>query len=284
MGRGQLLFKGEEKNNKKKKKKVKHQQVVVQRDSSSTEQQNNNNANGGEVIITTTAVDLSRNNVNESRSSSAISNAENDDNNVVDDMKQTPNQYNNNSMNRDEINTKQQSTTTQTTAQQPNITTATTDTKMKRGSGHITVSGTVIMGYETKFEKEINVGDAILIDNEMRIVTMRLSNISINISSPFENTNTNIPTVFHYITKPRLIQKHLDEQQQLVIHDKSQQALKLNVFDAYQNHEVTYRERTEHGSYRYKKVEANQNEQQQKQLTRTDLLHIRSKKTSDKYC
>lgn len=150
------------------------------------------------------------------------------------------------------------------------------------GTGKISSSGTVVTGYGTLFEKELSVGDAILIgagtpEQEMRVVTMRLSNISLNLSSAFSN-NIKTPTEFSYIHKPRDKQKEARlaaKKQQLDQRHEKEHTLGTYVGD---RGEVVYREKTEHGSYRIKKDKLDG------EVTRSDLLDIRAKRASDKYC
>jgi hypothetical protein len=264
MGRGQLVFKGEDIQKKKKKSKhtSKHQ----------------NDVNNQQIIY-----DDYDGNVTSGQSEhvAAISSQEK--------PQSTPTQLNN----------------TTTNSSSTNIPTTTTLPLIQNGTGRITVSGTVVMGYETRFEREISVGDAILIQNEMRVVTMRLSNISLNISSPF-STNFPRPVVFLYISKPRNVKKEASKQQQDAMKQANEE--RRHAFDTYgnnSNNEVVYRERTEHGSYRIKTMKvdleeedttnistSNQQQQQQQKgsssssrgLSRSDLLQLRAKKTSDKYC
>lgn len=145
--------------------------------------------------------------------------------------------------------------------------------KIHKGTGKITSSGTVVTGHGTQFQREINVGDAILVGPEMRVVTMRLSDASINLSTAF-TSNLSRPSDFQYIHKPRSTQskKSGDKAGQL----KQEEQAAFGTFNS--NNELIYHEKTEHGSYRIKrqKVEGD--------VTRTDLLAMRLKKTSDKYC
>ncbi len=153
---------------------------------------------------------------------------------------------------------------------------------MKKGTGKITTSGTVITGYDTKFEKEVNAGDAILcvLENgkeELRVVTMRLSNISLNLSSAFSR-NIKVPSNFHYIRKPRDVLKERAEVQKQKAETLLEQ--KTHAFDLYANESLVYREKTETGSYRIKREHLDGGESK----TRADLLEMRARKTSDKYC
>jgi len=159
---------------------------------------------------------------------------------------------------------------------------------MKQGTGKITTSGTVVTGYETRFEKELQAGDAILCTlgnggtEELRVVTMRLSNISLNLSSAF-STNIKTPTSFQYIRKPRDVHKERAEAHKRTTETLREQ--KTHAFDLYGNDSLVYREKTETGSYRIKReplsVAAGTAAAAR---TRGDLLEMRAKKTSDKFC
>jgi hypothetical protein len=151
--------------------------------------------------------------------------------------------------------------------------------QVRKGTGHITTSGTVVSGYETLFEKQVTIGDALLVQiiggqQEMRVVTMRLSNVSLNLSTAF-SSDLKSPTDFHYIGKPRDKQK---ERQLAAKKAKlSQSELEAQAFGTYASQDLVYREKTETGSYRIKREKASVD-------SRGDLLHLRAKKTSDKYC
>jgi hypothetical protein len=174
-----------------------------------------------------------------------------------------------------------------------------------RGSGKIVVSGTVVTGYHTQFNTELQVGDAILIHDEMRIVTMRLSNTALNLSSALSmsslsssssSTTTKEPVSYYYIQKPRDIHQErvLAEtkanQQQAADIERHQNAFATtsstnnnnsnnNDSDGVDTKNVlVYRERTEHRNYRIKRMKVDD------VTDRSDLLELRSKKTSDKYC
>jgi len=73
---------------------------------------------------------------------------------------------------------------------------------IQTGTGKITTSGTVVTGHDTLFVKELGVGDALLVGDEMRVVTMRLSDTSVNLSSAFSQ-NLKEPTKFKYVPKPK---------------------------------------------------------------------------------
>lgn len=151
--------------------------------------------------------------------------------------------------------------------------------EIKNGVGTITTSGTVVTGHETRFMKEIRTGDALIVEvddqPEMRVVTMRLSDISLNLSSAFSK-NMATPVSFRYIPKPRDAAKDAAHAQQ-----KAAQAVaeeERHASASAETGELVYRERTEHGNYRTKRVKVDG------ERNRSDLLELRSKKTSDKYC
>ena len=181
---------------------------------------------------------------------------------------------------------------------------------IQTGTGTITTSGTVVTGHDTKFEKEISIGDAILVTihgnnnhassspptEEMRVVTMRLSNASLNLSSAFSE-NLRDPQSFRYVRKPRNVAQERKKERQAQLEEAG--AVERNAFDIYgsasasgggdnNNNNITtevftYREKTETGSYRVKQQHVSSSSSSQL-ATRGGMLNLRSKKTSDKYC
>jgi len=157
---------------------------------------------------------------------------------------------------------------------------------VSKGIGYISSSGTVIYGHETKFNSTLNAGDAILVEvtmengsaqEEMRILTMRLSDTSASLSSAFSHDVKN-PTEFKYITKPRNQRKERTDKEK---NEKmTQEEIERTAFGTYGGggKDFVYRERTEHGSYRIKKTKI------EGDADRSDLLHMRAQKKSDKYC
>lgn len=170
------------------------------------------------------------------------------------------------------------------------------------GRGKITVSGTVVTGYDTRFSTDVQVGDAIIANNEMRVITMRLSDISLNLSSPFSpSILTSKPFSYSYICKPRDVTKESELEQRKVAIEKAadierhQNAFAsvvtttnttntlsadiMNLNNAAST--IVYRERTEHGNYRIKHLKVPEGKAI---ANRSEMLDIRSKKASDKYC
>jgi len=168
--------------------------------------------------------------------------------------------------------------------------------QLLQGTGQITTSGTVVMGVGTRFTKEIAVGDALVVGEEMRVVTMRLSDVSLNLSSGFQKKNYATPVSFRYIRKPR----HQEDEDLAVAASAREKAAmeEQHAFGIYKGggraaaaatasasssassstNELVYREKTEHGSYRIKRVKVDGSKD------RADLLEMRTKKKSDKYC
>lgn len=153
-------------------------------------------------------------------------------------------------------------------------------------TGEITSSGNVISGLSTRFEREIVAGDALIVmvldsktgkeQQEMRVVTMRLSNISLSVSSAF-SSNVKHPTAFSVIRKPRdEAKQRRNAERSRLLNRKEEEEKASGTFGS--TEELVYRERTEHGSYRIKRAKVAEG------AGRESLLDMRSKKTSDKYC
>ena len=152
--------------------------------------------------------------------------------------------------------------------------------QISQGQGTITTSSTVVTGHGTSFKTQLHVGDALLAQTskgeEMRVIKMVLSPISISISSAF-TTDLKTPTQFKYINKPRDVTR--ESQAKVAKARMEQEEVEQRAMGTYGNKgEITYRERTEHGSYRIKREQATTD------MTRSDLLSVRAKKKSDRYC
>jgi len=153
---------------------------------------------------------------------------------------------------------------------------------IRKGTGQITSSATVVTGHNTKFMSELKVGDAIIIYNQrqqevMRVVTMRLSDISCAISSPFSN-DCKCLTEFYYIQKPR----NKEAEERKTREEKAKQKLEeeQSAFGTYSSSDkLVYHEKSSTGTSYIIKTEI-----LGKDVTRGELLDMRSKKKSDKYC
>jgi len=152
--------------------------------------------------------------------------------------------------------------------------------QISQGQGTITTSSTVVTGHGTSFKTQLHVGDALLAQTskgqEMRVIKMVLSPISISISSAF-TSDLKTPTQFKYINKPRDVTR--ESQAKVAKARMEQEEVEQRAMGTYGNKgEIIYRERTEHGSYRIKREQATTD------MTRSDLLSVRAKKKSDRYC
>lgn len=152
--------------------------------------------------------------------------------------------------------------------------------QISQGQGTITTSSTVVTGHGTSFKTQLHVGDALLArtsrGEEMRVIKMVLSPISISISSAF-SADLKTPTPFKYINKPRDVAR--ESHATAAKARMEQEEVEQRAMGTYGNKgEIVYRERTEHGSYRIKREQATTD------MTRSDLLSVRAKKKSDRYC
>ena len=145
-----------------------------------------------------------------------------------------------------------------------------------------TRSGTVVTGHDTKFQTKdkLRPGDALLVHDEMRVLTMVLSDRSISLSTPLTQSVIT-PTPYTYIKKPRNTHNEhattVQEQHNLQL-AQEQNAVGTAAYGNADGTEFVYREVTENGSYRIRR------EQLQHDVGRTDLCYMRTKKKADKYC
>jgi hypothetical protein len=156
---------------------------------------------------------------------------------------------------------------------------------LRKGKGQITVSGTVITGYKTKFLSELNVGDAIIVHNqvgkeEMRVVTMRLSDISCAVSSSFPSSYKTA-TDYFYIPRPKNaaeVEREKKRQEEQKIKQKKEE--EQSAFGTYnRSDKLVYHEKSSTGTSYIIRTE-----NLGREVTREELLDMRSKKKSDKYC
>jgi hypothetical protein len=160
-----------------------------------------------------------------------------------------------------------------------------TPPQVQMGTGTITTSGTVVTGHGTKFTSQLRVGDALLLSHDektdatMRVITMILSDTSLNMSTALlTQCELRTPTTYQFIAKPRNMQE--EARQQKKQKDEQSQLEKQHAFGTYAaTTELVYREKTEHGGYRIRREQVDGGS-----TTRGDLLHMRTKKKSDKYC
>lgn len=160
-----------------------------------------------------------------------------------------------------------------------------TQIPIRKGKGQITVSGTVVTGHKTKFLSELNVGDAIIVYNqagkeEMRVVTMRLSDISCAVSSSFPSSYKTA-TDYFYIPRPKNaaeVERDKKRQEELKIKQKKEE--EQSAFGTYnRSDKLVYHEKSSTGTSYIIRTE-----NLGRDVTREELLDLRSKKKSDKYC
>ena len=156
----------------------------------------------------------------------------------------------------------------------------------QRGSGRLVTSGTSVMGHEgTNFITELAVGDAVIVQHptslteEARIVRMVLSDISISISSAF-SSDLITATRFEYITAPK---KEVDESA-AVARKRTKRAndedAAFGTFAGKLGTVVTYRERVPGAAHTYRIV----TKKSDRAMSRGELLDLRAKKKSDRFC
>ena len=154
--------------------------------------------------------------------------------------------------------------------------------EVEEGIGRITTSGTVLTGHATELQgQRLRPGDAILVtlpdgSEEMRVLTMVLSESSASLSTPF-GASLSKPADFRFIKKPRDAAREGAERAKRARATKEEE--ERSAFGMYGNGpELVYREVTEHGSYRIRR------EKLRGEASRGDMLHMRTKRKSDKYC
>ena len=157
------------------------------------------------------------------------------------------------------------------------------------GTGLITSSGTTIMGLSgngsTTFSSDFRAGDAIVVQHpesgieEMRVVKMVLSDVSCSISSAF-STDLKAPTSFQYIHAPKDDAKERRIEEEKMIQDKAElDRVAFGTYASAGQKELVYREKSSTGtSYVIRR------ETLDKEVSRGELLAMRTKKKSDKFC
>ena len=160
---------------------------------------------------------------------------------------------------------------------------------MKEGRGLISSSGSTVMGSNgTKFTKQFRNGDAIVVNvpseeshensrEEMRVVKMVLSDISCSISSAF-SSDLKVPLTFQFINAPRNEREERRKRDEAMQNEKAEG--EKVAFGTYASkNELVYREKSTTGtSYVIRK------EALGREASRGELLAMRQKKKSDRYC
>ena len=165
------------------------------------------------------------------------------------------------------------------------------------GDGRVVSSGTTLQGMETRFKEQLAIGDVIMVRHpqsllvEERIVTGIMSQRSLTVHSPFSSDF--VSTTEYVIRKDseRLWHKaHAlagglkkeelaedeDGKRSLTVDEALQAQLKRKLLK--EGSIFTYQEKTGMWGYKTVSVKVDQD------LTKEDLLEMRSKKVHDKYC
>ena len=169
-----------------------------------------------------------------------------------------------------------------------------TGPEMKEGEGRVVCYGTILQGMETKFKEEIEVGDTIIVRHpqslqlEERIVVGVISQRSLTLDSSFSSDF--VSTTAYCIRKDSDLFKaktvfgvkreeglsHEGDYSGLSPDEVLQLQLKKRL-DSEQK-TLTYQEKT--GMWGYRSV----TEKVGKDMSKEELLDMRSKKVHDKYC
>lgn len=153
------------------------------------------------------------------------------------------------------------------------------------GTGKITTSRDVVHGSGTLFKKEIKAGDAIEVGHpvtmtsEIRVVKMVVADGSLSINAPFSSDlSTGIP--FFVLKKPQLLETSEMVQAAAAAKRREDEKAAVGQLTSEGGTSYTYRERKEgtFGSYRVVTVKLDATK------SREELLEMRSKMKSDKFC
>lgn len=160
------------------------------------------------------------------------------------------------------------------------------DVKILIGNGRITSSGTTIHGHETAFMDQLSVGDAVIISHpvslvdETKVVRMVLSNSSISVSSAFSSDLISTAT-FRYVKAPKASHDDLArEMARKRERTNTDEKAAVGTYASDGGSLFTYRVKKEGAAGGYKII----TESTGGNVTRGDLLDMRSLKKSDRYC
>lgn len=155
---------------------------------------------------------------------------------------------------------------------------------MQNGIGRISSSGMTIQGQYTEFMNQLSPGDAIIITHptslqeETKIVRMVLSNTSMGISSNF-STDLISTCTFKYIKAPK---DEVTEEEVTTREVSKKHKAEEDAFGTYASKggtQLTYRVKTGSAFGGYKIITETTTDK-----SREDLLQMRSKKKSDRFC
>ena len=157
---------------------------------------------------------------------------------------------------------------------------------MKEGEGRVVCYGTTLQGMETRFKEEIDVGDTIIVRHpqslklEERIVVSILSQRSLTFDSPFSSDF--VSTTEYCIRKDSesLKSKNGIKQEEGIPSEAAEEAFQRELKARIEKEKktLTYQEKV--GMWGYRSV----TEKVNGDLSKEDLLEMRSRKVHDKYC
>ena len=150
----------------------------------------------------------------------------------------------------------------------------------ENGTGRIITSSTTIHGKDTKFQVQLNNGDFLIVMNpntlqkEERELAVVLSDKSASLKAPFSSDIVSF-SQFEFRKKPELkVQdQSLGEEYKERLDSMSKKIKKPD-----QDAVLEYREKT--GMWGYKTIK----QKMDKEMTREQLLDMRTKKSRDKFC
>jgi len=153
------------------------------------------------------------------------------------------------------------------------------------GLGRITSSGTTVSGHGTKFQAQLRSGDALIISHpttfaeETRIVKMVLSDLSVAISSPF-STDLITTTPYSFVSAPRAAADTAAVKRASAAKANAEEKVAFGTYAGDGGTKFTYRQRRKGAFGGYDIV----TEDTGREMSREELLDMRSKKKADRMC
>lgn len=152
--------------------------------------------------------------------------------------------------------------------------------KKLKGSGTVAVSGSIVTGRSTSFKSQIRPGDAVILRNpssgkdEMRVVTAVVSDTSLSVSSTFPFGGGS-GFDYWFVNRPR----HGDDAKDRDgLREGSLQEATDKACGVSKDGVVEIRVKNNSGGYKIIKEMVGEG------LNREDMIEMRSKRKSDKYC
>ncbi|KAK8805230.1 hypothetical protein WA588_000170 [Blastocystis sp. NMH] len=153
------------------------------------------------------------------------------------------------------------------------------------GSGRIYCTGPIVYGRDTKFLTELGSGDLFIIqhptslENEARVVKMIVSDTSLSLSSPFSKDFASL-IPFEYVKKQ---EEEISPEEKQAQEKKERDAQENQAFGIYQGAggtQFTYKTKLQSAYGGWKTI----TKKTKRVLTREEMLDMRVKHKSDRYC